>query len=113
MKYPKFIMSNSKHNEYYFNLHAKNAEVILTSETYTSRQNCINGIAAVKINADADENYKRKIATDGSFYFTLASMHNGEILGISEMYETVEHRDLGIAIVKQDAILGLTEDRTL
>lgn len=48
---PKFEILTSINSEYYFVLKAGNGEVIATSEMYTTKQNCKNGIQSVKDNA--------------------------------------------------------------
>tara|TARA_Y100000815_G_C13166590_1_gene433894 strand:- start:47 stop:241 length:195 start_codon:yes stop_codon:yes gene_type:complete len=56
MAYPKFEIKKSKNGEFYFNLRSKgNGEIIATSEMYESKQNCKNGIAAVKRDAPEAE----------------------------------------------------------
>jgi uncharacterized protein YegP (UPF0339 family) len=70
----KFEIKNSTNNQYYFNLKAGNGEVILTSETYTTKQNCINGISSVKSNSSIDDRYKRYRRTRNNieyYYFIL------------------------------------------
>ncbi len=52
MAYPKFVINKSSNDEhYFFNLHAVNTKIIATSEMYTTKQACRNGIEAAKINA--------------------------------------------------------------
>lgn len=52
MSFPKFEIKKSTNNKYYFNLRSKsNGEIIATSEMYASKQNCKNGIEAVKRDA--------------------------------------------------------------
>lgn len=48
---PKFKIRKSSNGQYYFNLHAANTQVIATSEMYTTKQGCENGIDSVKTNA--------------------------------------------------------------
>jgi uncharacterized protein YegP (UPF0339 family) len=43
----KFIIQKSKNGQWFFNLVAANGEVIATSEMYTSKQACYNGVDAV------------------------------------------------------------------
>ncbi len=102
MTYPKFIIKKSKDNQFYFNLHAVNAEIILTSERYTSLQGCTNGIASVQKNAPIDANYYRGQASNGAYYFNLKAQ-NHQNIGTSEMYTTTTARDNGIDAVKRDA----------
>ncbi|GAA4271471.1 YegP family protein [Aquimarina gracilis] len=52
---PKFKIHKSNNGQYYFNLHAPNGQIIATSETYTTKQNCKNGIESVKTNAPIAE----------------------------------------------------------
>ena len=47
MKNPKFEIHEAVNNEFYFVLRAANGEIITTSETYTTKQNCIKGVNAV------------------------------------------------------------------
>lgn len=51
----KFEISKSKNDKYYFNLKAGNGEVIATSEMYSAKASCQNGIDSVKTNAPGAE----------------------------------------------------------
>lgn len=55
MTYPKFVIKKSSNDKYYFNLHAANAQVIATSEMYSTKDGCKNGIESVKTNAPKAE----------------------------------------------------------
>jgi len=50
-KMERFDINESSDNQFYFNLVARNNEIIATSEMYTTKQSCINGINSVKTNA--------------------------------------------------------------
>ncbi len=45
---PKFQVFKGKDGQFYFRLKAANGEVICSSEGYTTKQSCLNGIQAVK-----------------------------------------------------------------
>ena len=47
----KFEIKKSEDGQFYFTLKAPNQEVIATSEMYTTKENCQNGIESVKNNA--------------------------------------------------------------
>lgn len=49
--HPKFLIKQAKDGQFYFNLTAKNGQVIATSEMYTTKSACENGVASVKENA--------------------------------------------------------------
>lgn len=48
---PKFEMYEDKGGEFRFRLKARNGEIIATSEGYTSKASCLNGIESVQKNA--------------------------------------------------------------
>jgi len=49
-----FALKRTLNQQFMFNLHADNGESILTSETYTTKQNAQCGITAAKANAPTD-----------------------------------------------------------
>lgn len=48
---PKFEIFFDKSNEFRFRLRARNGEIILASQGYTTKDNCLNGIESVGVNA--------------------------------------------------------------
>lgn len=98
----KFEVKVRKDNQYQFNLKAGNGQVILTSEAYTTKAACMNGIESVKKNASEDKRYDKLTAKNGKPYFNLKAA-NGQIIGTSEMYESESSRDNGIESVKKNA----------
>jgi uncharacterized protein YegP (UPF0339 family)/uncharacterized coiled-coil protein SlyX len=97
----KYVISIAKDGEYYFNLKATNGQTILTSEMYSSKAVCTNGIESVMKNCDDDNKYERKLATNKKPYFNLKAA-NGEVIGTSEMYESEAGMENGIASVKKN-----------
>ena len=55
MAHPCFQLKTQKDGQFRFNLTAKNGQVIATSEAYTTKAACINGIESVKANAPMAE----------------------------------------------------------
>jgi len=104
----KFVVSKRTNGEFQFNLKADNGQVILTSEGYSSRAGCDNGIDSVKKNAGDDGAYERKKSTNGKDFFNLKAS-NGQIIGTSEMYESSSAMENGIASVKKNAPGALVE----
>lgn len=84
-----------------FNLRAGNHEIILTSETYETKQAALDGIASVRVNGMKSEAFERKVAADGQMFFVLKAA-NGQIIGKSELYTTDAARDHGIVSVKRN-----------
>jgi uncharacterized protein YegP (UPF0339 family) len=107
----KFEITKRKNDEFQFNLKASNGEIILTSEGYKSKSGCTNGIDSVKKNSADDNHFKKLESTNGKPYFTLVA-GNGEIIGTSEMYESISSRDHGIESVKKNAPVAEIVDQS-
>jgi uncharacterized protein len=81
---------------------------ILTSEGYSSKAGCQNGIESVKRNSQDDSRYDRKTSSNGKAYFNLKAT-NGEIIGTSQMYSSESARENGISSVKTNAAEAAVE----
>lgn len=108
----KFVVHKRFNGEYQFNLKASNGQIILSSEGYITKGNCLNGIEAVKANSKNDDRFDRKSSSNGKYYFNLKAS-NGQIIGTSEMYETDSARENGIQSVKVNASTAIIDDLTL
>lgn len=98
----KFVVDTRKNGDLQFNLKAGNGQIILSSQGYSSKDSCMNGIESVKKNGTDDSRFERKTSTNGKFYFNLKA-GNGQIIGSSEMYETLASCEKGIESVKKNA----------
>lgn len=107
----KFIITKRLNGEFQFNLKSNNGLVILTSEGYTTKANCENGIDAVKRYAVEDSNFERRVTKDRKIYFNLVAA-NGQIVGTSQMYGSDFACDKGISSVKNNAADAIVEDKT-
>jgi len=109
MGHPKFLLKKTKNGEFRFSLTAKNGQVILTSENYSSKSACTNGVESVKKNAASDDRFERATAKNGEFYFNLKST-NGQVVGTSEMYKAKSSMESGIESVKSNAAVAEVEE---
>jgi uncharacterized protein YegP (UPF0339 family) len=105
----KFVITKRTNGDFQFNLKANNGQVVLTSEGYTTKVSCQNGIQSVKNHSPYDSNYEKKTSTNGKYYFNLKAT-NGHVIGTSEMYESSSGRDSGIDSVKNNAPTASIED---
>ena len=108
----KFVITKRTNGEFQFNLKAGNGQTILTSEGYTTKAACTNGIESVKTNSQDDSRFDRKEAKNGKPYFNLKAS-NGQIIGSSDMYESISARENGIESVKKNAPEGTIDDQTV
>ena len=98
----KFVVSVRKNGEFQFNLLASNGQVILTSEGYTTKAACLNGIESVKKNAGIPERFAVKVAKNGKPYFNLKAS-NGQVVGASQMYASEATMKNGMESVAKNA----------
>jgi len=107
----KFELKTAKSGQIHFNLLAGNGQIILSSEMYESKASALNGIESVKKNAATDGRYDRLESSNGKPYFTLKA-GNSQVIGKSEMYESVASRENGIESVKKNGPDAETKDLT-
>ncbi len=98
----KFEVYEDKGGDYRFRLKAGNGEIILSSEGYSSKAACMNGVESVKKNAPDDGRYEKKETTAGKFMFNLKAA-NHQVIGSSQSYQSASGRDNGIESVKKNA----------
>jgi len=96
------VYQSGKKNEFRFRLKADNGQTILSSEGYTSRAACLNGIASVKKNAN-DPKRITKSQTPGKMFRFAVIAANKEIIGISQNYKSESGRNNGIDSVARNA----------
>ena len=98
----KFVITLRKNGEFQFNLKATNGQTILTSEGYTTKSACMNGIESVKKNCKAEARFDKKVASNGKPFFSLKAT-NGQIVGSSQMYANEKNMLNGVASVMKNA----------
>lgn len=108
----KFVITKKISGQYHFDLKAANGETILTSQNYTSKANCENGMDSVAVNSLNDSSFERIETEGGKFYFNLKAA-NGEIIGTSELYPSKAGMEKGIALVRVNAQEAVVEDMSV
>ena len=98
----KFECYKDKAGEYRFRLKAGNGEIILSSEGYTSKASCDNGIASVKKHCLDEKCFDNKQTDSGKYRFNLKST-NGQVIGTSQSYDSESGCKNGIASVTKNA----------
>ena len=105
----KFVLIQ-KGSQWHFNLLAGNHEPILKSEMYETKSSAQNSIESVKKNATREGAFDTKTAKSGQNYFVLKST-NGQIVGQSEMYNSLSSCKNGIESVTKNAPDAETEEK--
>ncbi|MGJ1435830.1 YegP family protein [Sphingobacterium multivorum] len=106
-----FEITLTKYGEYQFQLIADNGQIILNSECYITKKNCLNSIASIRRNAKDDTKIKFKTIS-GKFYFELSGT-NGQIIGRGLMHESLASLINAIEFVRSFSEIVLINDRTL
>lgn len=103
------VYKSGKKNEFRFRLKADNGQTILSSEGYTSRAACLNGIDSVKKNSKDPKRITKSLTPGKMFRFAVVAGNN-EIIGISQNYKSETGRDNGIESVKRNAVKAEIKD---
>ena len=106
------LFQSEKNKKYYFNLKAKNGQIILSSQGYIDKSSAKNGIGSVKTNCSDDSKFERKTGSNGKFHFNIKAA-NGQIIGSSQMYAGESGMENGIESVKTNAPSAEIEDKTI
>lgn len=104
-----FELHKSTDEKFVFNLKADNNEIILTSQSYSTKQHALDGIESVRKNSSKDAQYTRKHSTAKQPFFVLNST-NGETIGSSQMYASSSAMESGIASVKTNGATKTSKD---
>lgn len=107
----KFVITKRSNGDHQFNLQAGNGQVILTSQGYSSRANCENGIESVRKNSQDSNRFVCAVSSNGKHYFNLTAT-NGQVIGSSQMYESEAGCQNGIASVTNNAPTATIDDQT-
>lgn len=111
MNNPKFQIFQGANGNYYFRLNAKNGQQILSSQGYSSKPGCKNGIESVRKNASNSDLYEKKVAKNGKHFFNLLAS-NKQVIGSSQMYASQQTMRGGISAVQRIAPDAPVEDTT-
>jgi uncharacterized protein YegP (UPF0339 family) len=88
---------------YYFNVHAGNGEIVLSSQGYAEEASAYNGALSVADNGLDPARYEVLESADGGYYFNLTAT-NGRVIGTSEVYASRSNAERG-----RDAVIALLE----
>jgi uncharacterized protein YegP (UPF0339 family) len=103
------VYQSGKKNEFRFRLKADNGQTILSSEGYTSRAACLNGIVSVKKNSSDPKRVAKSQTPTKMFRFAVTAANN-EIIGVSQNYKSESGRDNGVDSVKRNAVKATIKD---
>jgi uncharacterized protein YegP (UPF0339 family) len=96
------IYQSGKKNEFRFRLKADNGQIILSSEGYTTKSSCLNGIESVKKNSADPKRFSKTKTPTNLHRFTLNAT-NSQVIGTSQNYKTESGCKNGIESVRRNA----------
>jgi uncharacterized protein YegP (UPF0339 family) len=82
---------------------------VVRSENYQAKKGALNGIASIKKNCVNDRRYETKETKNGKFYFNVKAS-NGQVVGTSAFFSTMEERSSAVARFKADAADAAVEE---
>lgn len=96
------IYQSGKKGEFRFRLKADNGQTILSSEGYTTKASCLNGIESVKKNAADPKRVVKSTTPTNMFRFAVTAANN-QVIGTSQNYKSESGRNNGIKSVQTNA----------
>lgn len=96
------VYQSGQKEEYRFRLKADNGQIILSSEGYTTKASCLNGIESVKKNAADEKRFNKTKTPTNMFRFSVTAANN-QIIGTSQNYKSESGCNNGIESVKKNA----------
>ena len=97
----RFEVKEGRDGRFYFNLHAANGAIVLSSQGYSSEAAAFNGTFSVADNGIDATNYDLRESASGGVYFNLIAA-NGQVVGTSEVYSSTWNAERA-----RDAIIDL------
>jgi hypothetical protein len=96
------VYQSGKKNEFRFRLKAGNGQTILSSEGYTTKAACLNGVESVRKNAGDAKRFSTSQTPTKMFRFTMTAGNN-QVIGTSQNYKSQSGCVNGIESVKKNA----------
>jgi Uncharacterized conserved protein len=100
MKIKFWIFNDSGY--YFFRLITNENRILVSSEGYLNKADCILAIELFKEKSIHDKSYLKARASNDGLYFFMESSH-GELIGVSEIYSRSNEMDKVISLIKEHA----------
>jgi len=97
----KFEMFKGKNDEHYFRLLDDIGNILLSSEGYKKKDSLLMGIESVKKNMPVASGIEKKEASNGKYFFNVKSS-NGQVVGTSMMFDSIEAREKWLLNIQKD-----------
>jgi hypothetical protein len=97
----RFTVFEGADGRYFFNLRAKNGQVVLQSQGYTSEAAAYNGTFSVANYGRTRSGYDIRQSASGAYYFNVKA-ENGQVVGTSQTYSSKSNANRG-----RDAVIAV------
>lgn len=112
MNRTEFQIFKGSNDQFYFRYMAANGGQLLSSEGYTTKQNCLNGVASVKRLSPFENSYVRTTDAKGEYRYNIVAENKETVARSSEGYSTFQSLEHAINIVKANAATAEVKDLT-
>lgn len=107
----KFIILDKENSGFQFILRSKNGKIILTSESFPTKEACLAAIEQVRINSDPKKHFELKTSAKGYHYFNINDKERKRLC-FSGFYVSAGVRDRGIGFIIDNIKSAAIEDQT-
>lgn len=98
----RFAIKQDSAGQWYFNLHARNGAIQLTSQKYTTKASALNGAFSTAENGLSATRYVVQPTSSGSGYYFNLTATNGQVIATSQVYASKYSAERG-----RDAVIAV------
>ncbi|HUQ06583.1 MAG TPA: YegP family protein [Kofleriaceae bacterium] len=91
----RFAIKQDAAGQWYFNLHARNGAIQLTSQKYGSKASALNGAFSTAENGLSKTRYTVQPTASGTGYYFNVTATNGQVVATSEVYASKQSAERG------------------
>lgn len=100
----RFAIKQDTAGQWYFNLHARNGSIQLTSQKYSSKASALNGAFSTQENGQTRTRFSVLPASSGTGYYFNLLAPNGQVVATSEVYATKASAERG-----RDSVIAILQ----
>jgi uncharacterized protein len=100
----RFALKQDTAGQWYFNLHARNGAIQLTSQKYTTKASALNGAFSTSENGQSRTGFVVAPTASGNGYYFNVKAPNGQVIATSEVYATKASAERG-----RDSVIAILQ----
>ncbi|HFB99617.1 MAG TPA: DUF1508 domain-containing protein [Phaeodactylibacter sp.] len=102
------VFQGKKDKKFYFRFKNNKGDIVLTSQGYSTKRTCMNGIESVRKNSQVAERFAPTVARNGKHLFNIVA-RNGQVVATSAKWDAKRQCTTNMTSVKKAAVKAAVE----